>query len=66
MKSLAYDSSPWIDLAEAKMALRDFAGAKAALDSAEKALFVNKAAVEKARSKLNTLLAKQRSSTGLR
>jgi predicted Zn-dependent protease len=55
MESLGWNSEAWMDLSDAKAGLHDFTGAAAALDGAEKSVFVKKEEIAKRRRKLKEL-----------
>ncbi len=57
MDNVGWNCDAWFDLADAKMGLRDWTGASAALDGAEKAIFVKKPALAEHRKKLKELIA---------
>lgn len=58
MVHIAWNGDAWIDLAEAKMAIRDYKGASLALDKAAGSLFQVKDKISKERKKLKELMAK--------
>jgi len=61
---LSWDSGMWIDLANAKLGLHDFAGANKALDGATHAIFVKKADIEALRQKIKAMQGPKTSGRG--
>jgi hypothetical protein len=60
MVSISWNGDAWIDLAEAKMGIRDYKGAGVALDKAAGSLFQVKEKIAKERKKLNELIAQSK------
>jgi len=63
MQNLGWNSSAWLDLADAKIGLHDYAGASKALDSAAKSVFVKKDAIAARRKKLLMLMGSGKGKT---
>ena len=53
---MGWNSQIWLDLADAKMSIGDFLGAKASLDSSQKAMLIKKEDVDARRKKLQALM----------
>ena len=55
MGNLGWNSSAWIDLADAKIGMKDYGGATRALDSADRAIFVKKDLIDLRRKRIKAL-----------
>ena len=55
MSDLRWDSGFWVDLAKARIGLRDYAGAKAALAGAEKSIYVKRDQIDAIKKQIDRL-----------
>jgi hypothetical protein len=60
IKDMEWDSGTWLDLARARIGLRDVAGARKALDGATHAIYVKKGEIDPVRKQLEELEAAQK------